>query len=105
MINIFVGNLSFDATADDLRRAFERFGAVIRTDVINDRETQRSRGFGFVEMEDRDEGLVAIDSLDGTEILGRPVNVNETRPREERDGGGSRGGRRERREPESADRY
>jgi RNA recognition motif-containing protein len=93
MINIYVGNLSFQATEEDLRQAFGAFGEVARSVIITDRETGRSRGFGFVEMSDRDAGLKAIEGMNGKEIAGRAVTVNEARPREERGGGGGRGGR------------
>ncbi|HPM81490.1 MAG TPA: RNA-binding protein [Candidatus Anammoximicrobium sp.] len=92
-MNIYVGNLSFDATDDDLRTAFGQFGAVSSVSIIRDRETGRSRGFGFVEMANDDEGKRAIEGLNLQRIAGRAVTVNEARPREERSGGG-RGGRR-----------
>jgi len=84
-MNIYVGNLSFKATEDDLRNAFEPFGEVFKTRIPLDRETGRTRGFGFVEMVDRESGLTAIDALNGTSIAGRPVNVNEAKPRPPRD--------------------
>src|SRR5437764_14676932 len=91
--NLYVGNLTWDATADDLLALFEEHGAVARAQVITDRETGRSRGFGFVEMEHDDEVQKAIDALNGQEYQGRPLTVNEARPREERSGGGGgRGG-------------
>jgi RNA recognition motif-containing protein len=95
--NIYVGNLVWDATADDLLALFQEHGQVARAQVITDRETGRSRGFGFVEMNDDLEAQKAIDALNGTEYNGRPLTVNEARPREERGsvgGGGSaaRGG-------------
>jgi RNA recognition motif-containing protein len=89
--NIYVGNLVWDATADDLLALFQAFGAVARAQVITDRETGRSRGFGFVEMDNDQEAQTAIDNLNGTPFRGRPLTVNEARPREER-GGGSGGG-------------
>jgi RNA recognition motif-containing protein len=92
-MNIYVGNLSFDASDDDLRTAFGQFGAVSSVSIIRDRETGRSRGFGFVEMANDDEGKRAIEGLNLQRIAGRAVTVNEARPREERSGGG-RGGRR-----------
>jgi RNA recognition motif-containing protein len=88
--NIYVGNLVWDATADDLLALFQQHGQVARAQVITDRETGRSRGFGFVEMEDDAEALQAIEALNGTPFRGRPLTVNEARPREER--GGGRGG-------------
>jgi RNA recognition motif-containing protein len=89
--NLYVGNLSYDTTADDLRQAFEQFGTVTSASVIADRETGRSRGFGFVEMSDG--GDEAITGLDGQELQGRRLTVNEAKPRTERSGGGGgRGG-------------
>jgi len=89
--NIYVGNLTWDATADDLLALFQSFGAVARAQVITDRETGRSRGFGFVEMDNDEEAQTAIDNLNGTPFRGRPLTVNEARPREDRGGGGGRG--------------
>ena len=89
-MNIYVGNLSFDATEADVERAFSEFGDVKTVNIIKDRETGRSRGFGFVEMEDRQAGQEAINALNLTEIAGRAVTVNEARPREERRSGGGR---------------
>ena len=95
-MNIFVGNLSYDTNDDSLRAAFEAFGEVSSARVISDRETGRSRGFAFVEMANAGEGQAAIQALDGKDLDGRPVKVNEARPKEEggRGGGGrdSRGG-------------
>ena len=96
--NVYVGNLSFQATADDLREAFAPFGTVTSSQVVSDRETGRSRGFGFVEMSEG--GDEAIDKLNGTMLQGRALTVNEAKPREERsssrdgnrDGAGARGG-------------
>src|ERR671934_155749 len=90
--NIYVGNLVWDATADDLLALFQEHGAVARAQVITDRETGRSRGFGFVEMDNDAEAQKAIEALNGTDYRGRPLTVNEARPREERSGGGHRGG-------------
>jgi RNA recognition motif-containing protein len=90
--NIYVGNLTWDATADDLLALFQTYGAVARAQVITDRETGRSRGFGFVEMDNDQEAQTAIDNLNGTPFRGRPLTVNEARPREERGGGGGGGG-------------
>jgi RNA recognition motif-containing protein len=89
--NIYVGNLVWDCTADDLLALFQEHGAVARAQVITDRETGRSRGFGFVEMNDDEEAQRAIDALNGTDFKGRPLTVNEAKPREDR-GGGGRGG-------------
>ena len=91
--NIYVGNLTWDATADDLLALFQSYGAVARAQVITDRETGRSRGFGFVEMDNDEEAQTAIDNLNGTPFRGRPLTVNEARPREDRGSGGGGGGR------------
>lgn len=88
-MNIFVGSLAYECTDEDLLQAFSSHGAVDSARVINDRETGRSRGFGFVEMPNEAEARAAISALNGREILGRAIKVNEARPREER-GGGSR---------------
>ena len=93
-MNIYVGNLSYDATDDDLREAFESYGTVDTANVIRDHYSGRSRGFGFVEMPDQGEAGAAIAGLDGQDIVGRPVKVNEARPRPprgERRGGGGGG--------------
>jgi RNA recognition motif-containing protein len=90
--NIYVGNLVWDATADDLLALFQEHGQVARAQVITDRETGRSRGFGFVEMDDDAEAQKAIEALNGTAYKGRPLTVNEARPREERGPGGGGGG-------------
>jgi len=90
--NIFVGNLSFSATEDAVRGLFESYGAVERVSIITDRETGRSRGFAFVEMPNDAEGDRAIQALNGSDYGGRRLNVNEARPKEERGGGGDRGG-------------
>jgi len=89
--NLYVGNLSFDTTSDDLHEAFSQYGSVTSAQVIMDRDTGRSRGFGFVEMASRAEGEAAISQLNGTEISGRSLTVNEAKPRENR--GSSGGGR------------
>ena len=91
--NIYVGNLVWDATADDLLELFKEHGQVAQAQVIMDRETNRSRGFGFVAMKDDGEAQRAIDALNGFEFRGRPLTVNEARPREEGGGGGRGGGR------------
>jgi RNA recognition motif-containing protein len=95
--NIYVGNLSYNATEDDLRQAFSRFGDVSSVSVIKDRETGRARGFAFVEMPDSSQAAEAIENINNTEIAGRNVTVNEARPREDRGGGGGRRGGGERR--------
>jgi cold-inducible RNA-binding protein len=87
--NLYVGNLSYQTTADDLREAFSQHGTVTRTQVVSDRETGRSRGFGFVEMADG--GDAAITAMNGVEFQGRTLTVNEARPREPRAGGSSGG--------------
>jgi RNA recognition motif-containing protein len=88
--NIYVGNLSFDTTADDLIQLFGGYGTVTRAQVTTDRETGRSRGFGFVEMSDG--GDQAIAALNGTQNQGRTLTVNEARPREDRPRSGGGGG-------------
>jgi RNA recognition motif-containing protein len=93
-MNIYVGNLSRDLTADDLRQAFEAFGNVESANVITDRYSGVSRGFGFVEMPSKEEALAAIAEMNGKDLKGRTLNVNEARPRTERRGGGGGGGRR-----------
>jgi len=90
-MNIYVGNLSFDTSDADLQAAFAAHGEVTSARVITDRDTGRSRGFGFVEMPSSDEANAALSALDGTELDGRSLKVNEARPRAER-GGGGRGG-------------
>jgi RNA recognition motif-containing protein len=90
-MKLYVGNLPYDTTSEDLARMFEGSGTVESATVITDRDTGRSKGFGFVEMSSREEGEEAINALNGTEINGRSLTVNEARPREER-GGGGRGG-------------
>jgi cold-inducible RNA-binding protein len=94
--NIFVGNLSFNTSEDELRQAFEAYGQVDRVSILTDRETGRSRGFAFVEMSNTEEGEKAIAGLNGTQLGGRTINVNEARPKGERAGAGGRdrGGRR-----------
>ena len=87
-MNIYVGNLAYSITDDDLREAFAAFGEVSRASVIMDRDTGRSKGFGFVEMPDDNEARTAISELDGKDIEGRAIKVNEARPRTDRRGGG-----------------
>lgn len=93
MKNIFVGNLSFGTTEDAVRSLFEAYGAVDRVSLVTDRETGRARGFGFVEMSNDGEGEQAIAALNGRELDGRKLNVNEARPKGDR-GGGFGGGQR-----------
>src|SRR3954463_11597428 len=90
--NIFVGNLAWETTADDLLALFQEQGKVTRAQVITDRETGRSRGFGFVEMDNDGEAQKAIDALNGADYNGRPLTVNEAKPREDRGGAGGGGG-------------
>ena len=95
-MNIYVGNLSHEVTEEDLQQAFEAFGQVTSANVIKDKFSGDSRGFGFVEMPAKAEAESAINDLNGTELKGRALNVNEARPRPEgrRGGGGGGGGRR-----------
>jgi len=92
--NIFVGNLSFDATEGAVRVMFEEFGTVDRVNLVTDRETGRARGFGFVEMSNDGEGNNAIAAINGRNLDGRALNVNEAKPKENR--GGNGGGRQNR---------
>ena len=94
-MNIFVGSLSFDCTDRDLLQAFSVHGNVQSARVITDRETGQSRGFGFVEMPNDDEARAAISALNGQELHGRAIKVNEARPREERSGPRPMGGGRQ----------
>jgi cold-inducible RNA-binding protein len=94
--NIFVGNLSFNTNEDELRQAFEAYGQVDRVSIMTDRDTGRSRGFGFVEMTSAEDGEKAIAALNGAQIGGRTINVNEARPKTDRGGGGGGGGGRDR---------
>jgi RNA recognition motif-containing protein len=91
MTNIFVGNLNFRTTQEELHAAFAQFGTVERVNIVTDRETGQSRGFGFVEMTDRQEAENAISQLNGAQLNGRAMNVNEARPKPS-GGGGGRGG-------------
>jgi cold-inducible RNA-binding protein len=91
-MNIYVGNLPFSTAEEDLRVAFAAFGQVTSVAVIKDQFTGQSRGFGFVEMPNKDEGTAAINGLNGKELKGRALKVNEARPREERRPGGGGGG-------------
>ena len=110
MKNIFVGNLDFAATESSIRSLFEPYGQVDRVNVVTDRDTGRSRGFAFVEMTDAAEADRAIAALNGTDLDGRALNINEARPKPQGGGGGGRGfggggrpggggGPRQRREP------
>jgi RNA recognition motif-containing protein len=94
MKNIFVGNLSFGATEDTVRSMFAAHGTVDRVSIVTDRDTGQARGFGFVEMSDNAEGDRAIAALNGAELDGRALNVNEARPKTDRGSGGGGGGYR-----------
>lgn len=96
MKNIFVGNLSYGATEESVRALFETHGTVQRVNIVTDRDSGQPRGFGFVEMADDAEGEKAIAALNGRELAGRAINVNEARPKPDR---GSRGGGYGRRAP------
>jgi cold-inducible RNA-binding protein len=89
---LYVGNLSFRTTGDDLREAFSQAGTVESASIIEDRETGRSRGFGFVEMSTPEEAAAAIEQFNGKDLGGRNLTVNEAKPRENRGGGGGYGG-------------
>lgn len=91
-MNIYVGNLAYEVTQDDLREAFEGFGKIESVAVIEDKFSGKSRGFGFVEMPSKDEGQAAIDDLNGKELKGRAMNVNEARPRHDYKNDNRRGG-------------
>lgn len=94
MKNIYVGNLSYDATEESVRSLFEAYGAVDRVSIVTDRDTGQPRGFAFVEMTDDDAASKAMEGLNGTKLGGRNLNINEARPKESRShgGGGGRGG-------------
>jgi cold-inducible RNA-binding protein len=92
-MKLYVGNLSFQTSSEDLQELFAQAGTVESASVVEDRETGRSRGFGFVEMASKEDGEKAIEQFNGKELNGRNLNVNEARPREDRGGGGGgRGG-------------
>ncbi|HZE99867.1 MAG TPA: RNA-binding protein [Planctomycetota bacterium] len=92
-MNIYVGNLSYEATEDDVRAAFEAHGTVSSVSIIMDKMTGRSRGFGFVEMPDAGQGQAAISALNLQEVRGRAMTVNEAKPKSEGSRGGGGGGR------------
>ncbi len=92
-MNIYIGNLAYEVTDSDLQNAFSAFGTVTSAKVVMDMESGRSKGFGFVEMSSKDEAQTAIAKLNGSELRGRSLNVNEARPKTDRNSGG---GRRER---------
>jgi len=83
-MNIYVGNLSYNLSEDELQGLFEEYGAVSSVKIIKDRETGRAKGFGFVEMEDDNEGQNAINELNGVELQGRAIKVNEAKPQQKR---------------------
>ena len=87
-MNIYVGNLSWEVTQDDLKEAFEAHGQVASANLVTDKYTGKSRGFGFVEMPVEDEARSAMGALNGTDLKGRQLNVNEAKPRNDRGGGG-----------------
>jgi RNA recognition motif-containing protein len=91
-MNIYVGNLSYDLSEEDLKKAFEEFGQVESAKIISDKYSGRSKGFGFVEMSDETEAQSAIDGLNGKDLKGRALNVNQARPRSEGHRGGKQGG-------------
>jgi RNA recognition motif-containing protein len=93
MKNLFVGNMSFQTTETELRSLFEPFGELTRVNVVTDRDTGQARGFGFVEMPNDDEATKAIAALNGKEVGGRALNVNEARPKTDRSGPRGGGGR------------
>ncbi len=91
-MNIYVGNLSFDVSEENLQKTFEAFGQVASATIVRDKYSGQPRGFGFVEMPDQNEARTAIANLNGKELLGRQMNVNEARPRTDRKGPGRQGG-------------
>jgi len=91
-MKLYVGNLSFQTSSEDLQQLFAQAGTVESASVVEDRDTGRSRGFGFVEMSSEEEGESAISQFNGKEVSGRALNVNQAKPREDRGGGGGRGG-------------
>ena len=93
-MNIYVGNLSFDASEEDLRQLFSGFGQVSSATIVKDRYSGQPRGFGFIEMPDQTEARTAIENLNGKELLGRSINVSEARPKTDRGKPGGQGGRR-----------
>lgn len=94
MINIYVGNLPYSVRDEQLREMFTEFGEVSSAKVVMDRDTNRSKGFGFVEMEDKSAADAAIQAMNGNDTMGRPLRVNEARPRESSPRGGGGGYRR-----------
>ena len=92
-MKLYVGNLSFQTTSEELQQLFSQAGTVESASVVEDRDTGRSRGFGFVEMATKEDGEKAIEQFNGTDLAGRNLTVNEARPREDRGGRGGGGGR------------
>jgi cold-inducible RNA-binding protein len=92
-MKLYVGNLAFQTSSEELQTLFAQAGTVESVSLIEDRETGRSRGFGFVEMSTKEEGAAAIQQFNGKDLGGRALNVNEAKPREDRGGGGGGGGR------------
>ena len=92
-MRIYVGNLSYEATEDDLRESFGAHGQVTAVDIIKDKFSGQAKGFAFVEMPNKAEGEAAVGALNGTEVRGRKLNVSEARPRPQGSGGGGGGGR------------
>ena len=93
-MNIYVGNLSFDASEEDLRKVFSEFGQVSSATIVKDKYSGQARGFAFVEMPERTEAQAAIENLNGKELLGRQMNVSDARPRPARGGAKRQGGRK-----------
>lgn len=91
-MKLYVGNLAFQTSSEELQTLFSQAGTVESVSLIEDRETGRSRGFGFVEMSTKEEGAAAIQQFNGKDLGGRALNVNEAKPREDRGGGGGRNG-------------
>ncbi|HEX8652721.1 MAG TPA: RNA-binding protein [Pyrinomonadaceae bacterium] len=91
-MKLYVGNLAFQTSSEDLQQLFAQAGTVESASVVEDRDTGRSRGFGFVEMSSKEEGEAAISQFNGKEVGGRSLKVNEAKPREDRGGGGGRNG-------------
>jgi len=93
-MKLYVGNLAFQTSSEELQNLFAQAGTVESVSLIEDRETGRSRGFGFIEMSTKEEGAAAIQQFNGKDLCGRALNVNEAKPREDRGGGGRNGGSR-----------